>query len=127
MLMRMRWQMELLFKLWKQHGQLDTSRSHKPWRVLCEVYAKLLALLMQHWLLLLGAWNHPDRSWVKAAQTIRQHAWHLAARMAQGRAAFSEALGVLQQCLTLGCRVNKRRKHPSAFQLCLDPSLQTLT
>lgn len=126
-LMRARWQMELLYKLWKQHGHLDTSRSHKPWRILCEVYAKLLGLLIQHWLLLLGAWNHPDRSWVKAAQTIRQHAWHLAARFPQGTAALLEALAVLQRCLSIGCRVNKRRKHPSAFQLWQDPSLQTLT
>ncbi len=126
-LMRVRWQMELLFKLWKQHGHLDTSRSHKPWRILCEVYAKLLGLLLQHWLLLLGAWDHPDRSWVKAAQTLRQHAWHLAARFPQGTVALREALAVLQRCLSVGCRVNKRRKHPSAFQLWQDPSLQTLT
>lgn len=125
-LMRVRWQMELLYKLWKHHGHLDTSRSHKPWRILCEVHAKLLALLLQHWLLLLGAWDHPDRSWVKAAQTIRQHAWHLAARFPQGTAALLEALSVLQHCLSVGCRVNKRRKHPSAFQLWQDPSLQTL-
>ena len=126
-LMRLRWQMELLYKLWKQHGRLDRSRSHKPWRILCEVYAKLLALLIQHWLLLLGAWNHPDRSWVKAAQTIRQHAWHLAARFPQGPAALAEALAVLQRCLAMGCRVNTRRKHPSAFQLWRNPSLQILT
>lgn len=125
-LMRVRWQMELVYKLWKQHGQLDTSRSRKPWRILCEVYAKLLTLLLQHWLLLLGAWEHPDRSWVKAAQTIRQQAWHLAARFPQGTAALIEALGVVQRCLSVGCRVNKRRKHPSAFQLWQDPSLQTL-
>src|SRR5215210_8521574 len=41
-LARTRWQIELIFKLWKTHGQIDQSRSDKPWRVLCEVYAKLL-------------------------------------------------------------------------------------
>jgi hypothetical protein len=34
-LARVRWQIELLFKLWKSGGQLATSRSAKPWRVLC--------------------------------------------------------------------------------------------
>jgi hypothetical protein len=37
---RARWQIELLFKLWKTHGHIDESRSQKPWRILCEVYAK---------------------------------------------------------------------------------------
>ncbi len=53
-LMRARWQIERLFDLCKQHGHLDKSRSEKPWRVLCEVYAKLLGLLIQHWVILGG-------------------------------------------------------------------------
>ncbi|MBA3948074.1 MAG: transposase [Herpetosiphonaceae bacterium] len=36
---RVRWQIELLFKLWKSHGHIDESRSTKPWRILCDVYA----------------------------------------------------------------------------------------
>jgi len=37
-----RWQIELLFKLWKSHAKLDTSRSCNPWRILTEIYIKLL-------------------------------------------------------------------------------------
>lgn len=77
-LARARWQIELLFKLWKSHGHIDESRSAKPWRVLCEVYAKLLAMVVQHWLLLVGCWAYPDRSLVKAAQTVRTFALSLA-------------------------------------------------
>ena len=66
-----RWQIELLFKLWKSHAKLGISRSQKPWRILCEIYAKLLAVLVQHWVLRLGCWNHPNRSLIKAAQVIR--------------------------------------------------------
>src|SRR5438045_50142 len=50
--LRARWQIEQLFDLWKTHGHLERTRSGKPWRVLCEVYAKLLAVLLQHWVLL---------------------------------------------------------------------------
>ena len=35
-LARMRWQIELMFKLWKSHGGLGAMRSEKPWRILCE-------------------------------------------------------------------------------------------
>jgi hypothetical protein len=45
-LARARWQIELLFKLWKSYGRVDKSRSAKPYRILCEVYAKLLIMLM---------------------------------------------------------------------------------
>jgi hypothetical protein len=41
-----RWQIECLFKLWKQDGQLGTRRSQDPHRVWCEFYAKLLACLL---------------------------------------------------------------------------------
>jgi hypothetical protein len=64
---RTRWQIELLFKLWKSHGRIDESRSEKPWRILCEVYAKLLAMLVQHWILVVCCWRYPDRSLTKAA------------------------------------------------------------
>jgi hypothetical protein len=54
MLARARWQNELLFKLWKQQEQIDEWRSHKPWAIVYEVYAKLMGLVFRHWLLLFG-------------------------------------------------------------------------
>ncbi len=55
MLVRERWQIELLFKLWKPYGCLDEWRTSHPWRILCEVDAKLMGLLLQHWRFLLFA------------------------------------------------------------------------
>ena len=40
-LARCRWQIELLWKLWKSLGKVDTWRSAKPYRILTEIYAKL--------------------------------------------------------------------------------------
>ena len=44
----MRWQIELLFKLWKSHGKVLISCSADPIRQQCEGYAKLLGVLVAH-------------------------------------------------------------------------------
>ena len=70
-LIKVRWQIELLFKHWKSHGQIDTWRTQKPARILCEVYGKLLAMVVQHWLVAVSGASYPDRSLVKIAQAVR--------------------------------------------------------
>ncbi len=56
-LYRLRWQIELLFKLWKQSGALEEWRSHKPYRRLCELYAKLIGVVVTHWISLVSGWE----------------------------------------------------------------------
>ncbi len=114
-LMGCRWQIELLFKLWKSHGQVDTSRSHNPWRILCEVYAKLLAMVVQHWLFIVCNWSVYDRSLVKAAQTIRRHALHLAAHF-RSPAEMAEVIELMRSCLQSGCRIHRSKAAPRTFQ-----------
>ena len=115
---RCRWQVELLFKLWKQYGGIDKSRSQRPWRILCEVYAKLLGMVVQHWVLLVSCWSYANRSLAKASRTVRRHALHLAAVVAQ-RQLVCKTLEIIQRCLKQGCRINRRHQQPSTFQLLL--------
>ena len=115
---RSRWQIELLFKLWKSHGRIDESRSGKEWRVICDVYAKLLAMLLQHWIWLIDLWGYPDRSLTKAAQTVQKYAMQLAGGL-WSRTRTIETLETIARCLSAGCRMNARKKHPNTYQLLL--------
>ena len=105
--------------MWKSHGQIDTWRSQKPWAILCELYAKLIGLIVLDWIVLVSCWAYPDRSLMKAAQTVRAHARCLTTALKRdGR--LVEALTDLAFCLQVGCRINKSRKTPHTFQLLLD-------
>jgi hypothetical protein len=116
---RARWQIELLWKLWKSHGQIAHWCSAKPWAILCELYAKLIGMLIQHWILLVGVWAYADRSLTKAATTIRQHALCLATALTDGARVLA-ALETLVRCVQIGCRINKGKKVPHTYQLLLD-------
>jgi hypothetical protein len=121
-LLRARWQIERLFWLWKEHGLIDQWRSQKPWRVLTELYAKLLAVLLQHWCTLTALWHEPARSLLKAAQTVREHAALLRAAF-RGVLALSAALEQIRFTLQAGCTLNSRRKSPNTHQLLTNPDL----
>jgi len=114
-LARVRWQIELLFKLWKSHLQIDTSRSQNPWRILCEFYGKLIGAVIQHWLLLVGCWQFPDRSFFKAAKTIQARVVLLTVSFHDVHL-LTQALLKIQQNLQQGHKITKRKKSPATFQ-----------
>jgi len=107
---------EMLYKLWKQYGHIDEWRTANPWRVLCELYAKLIGLLLQHWLILLFAWQNEQRSLVKLAQVVRDTANSLLDALA-GHHSLLSALQGVQRRMRSGCHMNKRKKHPNSAQL----------
>jgi hypothetical protein len=115
-LLRERWQLELLYKLWKQDGLVDEWRTRNRWRVLCELYAKLIGVLLQHWLIILFAWHDPQRSLVKLAQVMRDTSWLLMEALAR-KGSLRSALRVIGRRMASGCQMNKRKKHPNSAQL----------
>jgi hypothetical protein len=115
---RVRWQIELLFKLWKSEGLLDEWRTTNPWRILCEVYAKLIALLIQHWLLITACWHRPERSLFQACRVIQRFAWTLAFTLRFDHL-FELFLLVIHHCLSSGSCISKQQIRPPTFQLLL--------
>lgn len=117
-LLRLRWQIERLFRLWKEGGQIDEWRSCKPYRILCEFYGKLCAMVMQQALLQEGCWADPYRSLVKAATALRREVNRLMVAFFEG--GLQQTVCSILRCLRSGCRLDQRAAHPSTAQLLLD-------
>jgi hypothetical protein len=120
-ILRLRWQIERVFRLWKEHGFIDQWRSKKPWRILSEVYAKLAAMVIQQWLIQLGCWQDPHRSLFKAAQVVRREANRLMVALYKG--GLEEELRDILRCMRSGCRLNTRKQAPNTSQFLLGTPL----
>lgn len=117
-LLRLRWQIERLFRLWKEHGQIDEWRTKNPWRILCEFYGKLAAMVIQQWLIHEGCWQDPWRSLVKAAQVVRREANRIMVALYEG--GLEAVLRSIVRYMRSGCRIDRRKSHPSTVQLLLE-------
>lgn len=122
-LYRLRWQIELLFKLWKSHHHLADHRRTDPVRQMIELLARLIAVLVQHWLLLTSGWDDPQLSLVKATRLIRERMPLLIEALAE-RPRLEAVLQRLVEAISHRCRLNTRRGRPNAAQLLQKPELQ---
>jgi len=82
------------------------------------VYAKLLALVLQQWMIVASGWGDPERSLFKAAQVVRSYAAELASAFG-AQAQFVTVLLAMARVLKRTARMNKRRTTPTTAQrLC---------
>src|SRR5256714_15373688 len=119
-LLRVRWQIELVWKLWKMQGQVDEWQTQNLARILCEVYAKLLGVLLQHWLMLLSCWDDPHHSSIGVAEIGRDQVVVLAHGFF-GRLSLTQALGLVCEAIrqAAGRSIAGRTDRPSTSRLLL--------
>jgi hypothetical protein len=123
---RLRWQIELVFKVWKSCAPLDHLGAWRTDRVLCVLYAKLIGLALFHWLAApYRLCDDQELSWPKAFRR-----WQTAIP------ALFKALRRSPRALVVVCHTlvadfrryalkTRRRKSPSTYHLILslEPNL----
>lgn len=113
---RVRWQIELVFKVWKSEMQLSSLGPWRIERVLAQFYARLLALLVFHRLIEEYPQAHTaELSLMQAYQLLRTNAARLIRII---KRSFWGILSFLRDfSVDLGrfALKTKRRKHPSTF------------
>lgn len=115
---RVRWQIELLFKVWKQEMDWALMADWRLERVLVQFYGRCLALLIFHRLLekyqVASDW---EICWQKAFRTFKRACAKLIAIVKANFCGLMTFLRDLDHNLRRFARKTKRRKDPSTYSL----------
>jgi hypothetical protein len=120
-LYRARWQIELMFKRWKSLGRVADLTGSSVTERLVRLWSRLLAMVVQHWLLVACAWGDVCCSLHKACATIRDFANDLV-RALDDLEGLTETIARMGEILRKLARRDKR-KQAGTFELLNDPSL----
>jgi hypothetical protein len=115
---RVRWQIELIFKLWKSKAKLATIGPWREERVRCQLYARLIALLLFHRLIApIRFSSHFELSPTKAFRVMRRHTQKLILAMAAGWDNLPAVFKRLEVDFHRFAAKDKRKKSPSTYRL----------
>jgi hypothetical protein len=113
---RLRWQVELLFKHWKSDVGLERLGNWRRARTLAQLYARLIALVLLHFLL--APIRFPaagELSLPKALPIVRRMLPRLAEAIARGWQQLPDLLHRLLTCCQRLALKDKRRTRPSTY------------
>lgn len=116
-----RWQIELMFKIWKSQCDLERVAGHRRERVLTELYAKLIGLVVTQWLSAPLRIGERELSPVKVQNLVQRYARCVAQSLDSLEHLATNLTKLLTRCRTSALK-DKRRKRLTTFQL-----LQTTT
>ncbi|MYA58409.1 IS4 family transposase [Candidatus Poribacteria bacterium] len=97
-----RWQIQLIFKCFKSLSKMHVSRIQKPYRILSEIYAKLIAVLIQNAVMLATGYRHIQHSFFKAARYIIGFAREIAASFHHSKNQLRNTLKTIKQTFEKG-------------------------
>jgi hypothetical protein len=119
-LYRARWQVELLFKRWKSQDKVAVLSGSTEARQMVRVWARLLAALIQHWLLVSSAWGDATCSLGKACEAVRKYVGRIAAAL-DDCSALEKIIAEFCRTVAKTCKRNKRTR-PGTIELLNDVS-----
>jgi hypothetical protein len=120
-LYRARWQVELLFKRWKSQGWAAALSGSTVVRQMVRVWSRLVAAVIQHWLMIGTIWGDPSRSLGKVWQAVQHFVGRLAVSLDR-LAELERVIADMGATFAKTCRRDKRSK-PGTFELLNDVQL----
>jgi hypothetical protein len=128
-LYRLRWQVELIFRQCKDTLRLDQNRSDNPWRVQCEIWARLLVavmafLLHTHADAVSWATHRIPISFEKVARNLQTNGLSLARALVAGGQALREELLKLWRGLLIIARKGRQKSRTNTYDRLLDTWLE---
>ena len=115
---RLRWQIELIFKRWKSQLKLAHITAQRPTRVLCQLYAGLIAVVLINWIE--RCFYQPcdtDLSLKKSFDLILRFLPRITDAISLGWLPLPLIFARLRHRFSMFAYQHRRRKSPSTFQL----------
>ena len=111
-----RWQIELIFKSFKSLSKIHVSRSRKPYRILSEIYAKLIGLLMQHAIMIGTGYRPIQHSFIKTAKHIAGYARGLTLSFHHSKTALLKTLKTIKRAFENGGAFQRSTGNNTTFR-----------